>query len=88
MQLFRVLTNTLNDQSVHEYIVMADSEADAREIAQGNTRANNPTRGVNPPEVSQNNTRVLAVQATNLPNCIEVHKFPLAMARQLIGQDF
>lgn len=88
MQLFRVLTNTLNDQSVHEYIVMADSEADAREIAQGNTRANNPTRGVNRPEVSQNNTRVLAVQATNLPNCIEVHKFPLAMARQLIGQNF
>ena len=40
------------------------------------------------PTQSQQNTRVLAVQSTNLPNCIEVHKFPLAMARQLIGQQF
>ena len=88
MQLFRVLTNTLNDQSVHEYIVMAENEQDAAQIAQGNARANNPVGGFSTPAMSQSNTRVLAIQSTNLPNCIEVHKFPLAMARQLIGQQF
>lgn len=88
MRLFRVLTNTLNDQSVHEYIVMANDENHAAAIAQGNARANNPLGGYNSPVQSQQNTRVLAVQSTNLPDCIEVHKFPLAMARQLIGQQF
>lgn len=88
MRLFRVLTNTINDQSVHEYIVMADNETDAEAIAQGNARANNPVGGYNTPIQSQQNTRVLAIQSTNLPNCIEVHKFPLAMARQLISQQF
>lgn len=88
MRLFRVLTNTLNDQSVHEYIVMAEDENDAAAIAQGNARANNPVGGSNTPAQAQQNTRVLAVQSTNLPNCIEVHKFPLAMARQLINQQF
>lgn len=88
MRLFRVLTNTLNDHSVHEYIVMAEDENQAALIAQGNAKANNPFDGYNTPAQSQQNTRVLAVQSTNLPDCIEVHKFPLAMARQLIGQQF
>jgi hypothetical protein len=88
MQLFRVLVNTINDQSVHELIVMAKSEQDARNIAQGNVKANNPTKGLNTPVASQNNTRVLSAQATNISDCIEVHKFPLAMARDLIGQQF
>lgn len=88
MQLFRALVNTINDQSVHELIVMAANEQDARNIAQGNVKANNPTKGLNTPATSQNNTRVLSAQATNIPNCIEIHKFPLAMARDLIGQQF
>lgn len=88
MRLFRVLTNTLNDQSVHEYIVMAENENHAAAIAQGNAKANNPDTGYVTPAQSQQNTRVLAVQSTNMPDCIEVHKFPLAMARQLIGQQF
>ena len=88
MRLFRVLTNTLNDQSVHEYIVMAEDDNHAAVIAKGNARANNPVGGYNTPAQAQQNTRVLAVQSTNLPDCIEVHKFPLAMARQLIGQQF
>lgn len=88
MQLFRVLVNTINDQSVHELIVMAEDEQDAANIAQGNARGNNPHKGLNPVVVSQNNTRVLSVQRTNIPNCLEMHKFPLAMARDLIGQQF
>ncbi len=88
MRLFRVLTNTLNDQSVHECIVMAEDEKAAEEIARGSVKANNPSRGFNPPATAQNNTRVLAISRTKLPNCIEVHKFPLAMARQLSGESF
>lgn len=88
MRLFRVLTNTLNDQSVHEYIVMAEDENHAAAIAQGNAKANNPVTGYVTPAQSQQNTRILAVQSTNMPDCIEVHKFPLAMARQLIGKKF
>lgn len=88
MRLFRVLTNTLNDQSVHEYIVMAENETHAAAIAQGNAKANNPDTGYVTPAQSQQNTRVLAIQSTNMPDCIEVHKFPLAMARQLIGKQF
>lgn len=88
MQLFRVLTNTLGDQSVHEHIVMAEDENDAANIAVGNVKGNNPFKGLNPTAVSQGNTRVLSVQRTVKPNCLEVHTFPLAMARDLIGQQF
>lgn len=88
MQLFRVLINTKNDQSVHELIVMADNEQEARNIAQGNVKANNPTKGLNTPATSQNKTKVLSARATKIPNSIEIHKFPLAMARDLIGQQF
>lgn len=83
MQLFRVMTNTLNDHSVHEYIVMAENEQEAADIARGNARANNPDAGLQPPQVSQNNTRVLSVQRPVIFNCIERTKFPLSMARDL-----
>jgi hypothetical protein len=88
MQLFRVMTNTIGDQSVHEYIVMADDESDAANIAVGNVKGNNPFKGLNPIEVSQGNTRVLSVQRTIKPNCIEINTFPLSMARDLIGRNF
>lgn len=88
MQLFRVLTNTLNDQSVHEFVVMAEDESDAANIAIGNVKGNNPFKGLNPIAVSQGNTRILSVQRTVKPDCLETHSFPLAMARHLIGQNF
>jgi len=68
----------------HVHLVVANLESSRRFYG----AANNPTKGLNTPAASQNNTRVLSAQATNIPNCIEIHKFPLAMARDLIGQQF
>jgi hypothetical protein len=87
MRLYRVYLHTNGDHSVHELVVVADSEADAEIKALKHVKAGNKGKGERTKAQSEKLTTVLSVKTASKKYCLEVHSFPISVFQELKEQD-
>lgn len=85
-RLFRVYIHTSGDESIHELVVTADSQAQAEARALDHVKAGNQGKGKRTKAQSKKLTKILNIKKTSRPLCLEIHSIPATVMKKLVGK--